>query len=31
LRDVDHITAEQRARRAAWLRGEDQPAAEARP
>jgi predicted metalloprotease with PDZ domain len=31
LRDVDHITAGQRARRAAWLSGEDQPPAEARP
>jgi predicted metalloprotease with PDZ domain len=31
LRDMSHITAGQRARRAAWLRGEDQPAAEARP
>ena len=31
LKDLDHITAEQRARRAAWLHGEDQPAAEARP
>jgi predicted metalloprotease with PDZ domain len=31
LRDVDNLTAEQRARRAAWLKGEAQPAGAARP
>jgi predicted metalloprotease with PDZ domain len=31
LKDVDNITAQQKARRAAWLRGESQPAGDARP
>jgi predicted metalloprotease with PDZ domain len=31
LKDVDNTTAQQKARRAAWLRGESQPAGDARP
>ena len=31
LTDVDNVTAQQKARRAAWLRGESQPAGDARP
>jgi hypothetical protein len=31
LKDVDHPTTEQRARRAAWLKGEAQTAGAARP
>ncbi len=31
LKDVDNSTAQQKARRAAWLRGESQPAGDARP
>ena len=31
LKDVDNITAQQKARRVAWLRGESQPAGDARP
>ena len=31
LQDLELITPEQKARRAAWLSGEDQPSAEARP
>jgi len=31
LKEVDNITAQQKARRAAWLRGESQPAGDARP
>jgi hypothetical protein len=27
LKDLDNVTPEQRARRAAWLKGEEQPAA----
>src|SRR5882762_4128107 len=31
LKEVDNITAQQKARRAAWLRGESQPVGDARP
>src|SRR4030088_199639 len=31
LKDLDSVTAEQRARRAAWLKGEEQPAESAHP
>jgi len=31
LKDVDNVTAQQTTRRAAWLRGESQPAGDARP
>jgi len=31
LRDVDHITAQQRTNRAAWLKGESLPAGDGRP
>jgi len=31
LKDVDNVTAQQKARRAAWLRGESQPAGGLRP
>ncbi len=31
LKDVDNVTTQQRARRAAWLRGESQSAGESRP
>jgi len=31
LRDVENVTAQQKARRAAWLKGESQPAGEMRP
>jgi predicted metalloprotease with PDZ domain len=31
LRDVDNVSAQQKARRAAWLRGESQPAGDPRP
>ena len=31
VKDVDNVTAQQKARRVAWLRGESQPAGDARP
>jgi predicted metalloprotease with PDZ domain len=31
LRDMENVTAQQKARRAAWLKGESQPAGEMRP
>ena len=31
VKDLDHVSAQQQARRAAWLKGEAQPAGDARP
>lgn len=31
VKDVENVTTQQRARRAAWLRGESQPAGDSRP
>jgi hypothetical protein len=31
LKDVDNVTAQEKTRRSAWLRGESEPAGESKP